>query len=118
MDTRDEERRKRIWYIAVGAVLALLIAWLWIRYAANQRLLGQLDSRDMEVRVAACGKLLESGSLADSLPAQPVKRRESTAAALGKIATDKAMEQLVVLIKDPQDQQLYQDMHSLVEKLG
>jgi len=103
MENRDEERRKRLWYIITGVVLVLLIGWLWVRYAANQRLLGQLDSSDMEVRVAAAGKLLESGSLADSLPAQPVDRRANTAAALGRIASPEAMEQLTVLMKDPED---------------
>ena len=104
MENRDEERRKRLWYIVTGFILVVLIGWLWVRYAANQRLLSQLDSRDMAVRVAAARALLGNGSLADSLPAQPVKRRADAAAALARIATPDAMAQLVVLMKDPENQ--------------
>jgi HEAT repeat protein len=83
--------------------LIVVIAILWYRYAATQKLIRALDSKDLTVRAQAARKLLDRRVLEDALPAQPVARRAHTAVALGLVGTKPAMEQLVVLIKDPED---------------
>jgi HEAT repeat protein len=94
---------KRTRQFAFIGALIVVIAILWYRYAATQKLIRALDSKDLTVRAQAARKLLDRRVLEDALPAQPVARRAHTAVALGFVGTGPAMAQLVVLIKDPED---------------
>jgi HEAT repeat protein len=98
-----QEKGRRVKYALTIGAIAFVIAVLWYRYATTQRLIRALDSRSVAVRARAAGKLLTRGVLEDSLPAQPVNRRAKTAAALAMVGSKAALEQLVVLIKDPED---------------
>jgi len=98
-----QERARRIRYGLTLGAIAILIAILWWRYAATQRLIRALDSGDLKVRAEAARKLLAKGVLEDSLPAQPVNRRARTAPALAIVANKPALEQLLALMKDPED---------------
>jgi len=98
-----QEKGRRVKYALTIGAIVFVIAVLWYRYATTQRLMGQLDSRSVAARARAAEKLLTRGVLEDSLPAQPVNRRAKTAAALATVGTKPALEQLVVLIKDPED---------------
>jgi HEAT repeat protein len=83
--------------------LVVIVGVLWYRYAATQKLIRALDSDNLEVRASAARKLLDRKVLGDALLAQPVTRRANAAVALGLVGTGPAMEQLAVLIKDPED---------------
>ena len=83
------ETRRRPWpYLALAAVVLVLIGWLTARALAKRERIRGLSSNDMSVRVASARWLLEREKLADSLSAQPIIRRSKTAEALGAIALE------------------------------
>jgi HEAT repeat protein len=106
-----EQKRSRKWYIVAGVVLVALIAVLWIRYAGTQKLIRDLDSKNLRVQANAARILLARQVLEDSLPAQPEERRAHAAGALALVVKGTsskqvraaALKQLVALIKDPED---------------
>jgi HEAT repeat protein len=98
-----EEKRSRTWYIVAAVVLVALIVVLWVRYAGTQKLIRDLDSKDPAVQKHAAEVLLARRVLEDALPAQPEARRAHAAAALALVANKAAMEQLIALLKDPED---------------
>jgi len=98
-----ETRRRPLVYVVVIVVALGLIGWLVVRSMAKQRLLRALGSNDMQVRVEGARTLLEAEKLVDALPAQPVIRRSKTAAALGEIGTEEAIQALAVILQDQEE---------------
>lgn len=102
---------KIYYYLGAGAILAGLIALLWFRYAATQHIIRDLGGGLPEARQRAGEELLKRGILADVLPAQPPVRRRRAAGALraiaqesdSKVLREKAIAQLVTMLKDPDD---------------
>jgi len=98
-----ESRRLPTGYIALAVIALVLIGWLTARYLHKRKLIRNLGTNDMALRVESARKLLEMGKLEDSLPAQPIIRRSKTAEALGEIGTDDALRLLGVILEDQED---------------
>jgi len=98
-----ETRRRPLVYVVVIVVALGLIGWLGVRSVAKQRLLRDLGSNDIRVRVRAARRLLDTEKLVDALPAQPVIRRSKAAEALGEIGTEEAIQALGVILQDQEE---------------
>jgi len=98
-----EGRRRSLGYVVLAVVVLVLIGWLTARHLVKRRLLRNLGSTDIQVRVEAARELLDMGRLSDSLPAQHIIVRSKTAEALGEIGTDEALEVLGEILTDQED---------------
>jgi HEAT repeat protein len=96
-------RGRALTYVLLVVIGVGLIGWLTGRYLVKRQLVRSLGSTDMEVRVPAARKLLDSEKLEDTLPAQPIITRSKTAEALGEIGTDEAIRVLGVILRDQEE---------------
>ncbi|MCJ7750450.1 MAG: HEAT repeat domain-containing protein [Armatimonadetes bacterium] len=98
-----EGRRRLLGYVAVVVVALVLVGWLTARYLVKGHLIRSLGSTDMQVRVDATQKLLDTEKLSDALPAQHIIVRSKTAEALGEIGTDEALDVLGEILADQEE---------------
>lgn len=98
-----ETRRRPIGYVILAVIAIALIGWLTWGHLVKQRLLRNLGSNDMQIRVAAASELLRTEKLEDALPAEPIIRRSKAAQALGEIGTDEAMRLLGIILQDQEE---------------
>ncbi|HZO89324.1 MAG TPA: HEAT repeat domain-containing protein [Chthonomonadaceae bacterium] len=109
--------RKYLNYIIFGVVV-LLVVGLAVNHSRHMRaLVDSLSSSDPSVRRAAASELIAGEQFSDAITGEPISTRIQAAEALEVLGNDKAVKQLIAMLKDP-DKPVRDRVTQALEKIG